>query len=80
MLLGLSTTAYATVAFGVSGNILERVAMPTFYTGVALALTAYFLGTIGRLREENKAFDNLESLLLKDTKELNLSEEENYQN
>ena len=80
VLLGLSTTAYATVAFGVSGNILERVAMPTFYTGVALALTAYFLGTIGRLREENKAFDNLESLLLKDTKELNLSEEENYQN
>ena len=60
VLLGLSTTAYATVAFGVSGNILERVAMPTFYTGVALALTAYFLGTIGRLREENKAFDNLE--------------------
>jgi len=71
---------YAKFAFASDWWIFERTAMPTLYIGAALALTAYFLGTIGRLREENRAFNNLESILLSDSKGLTLSEDESYQN
>jgi len=80
VVLGVSTAAYAKFAFASEWMIVERTLMPMIYMGVALALTAYFLGTIGRLREENRAFNNLESLLLSDSKGLTLSEDESYQN
>ena len=78
--LGISTAAYAKFAFATDWMIVERTVMPTMYVGAALALTAYFLGTIGRLREENRAFNNLESLLLNDSRGLTLSEDESFQN
>ncbi len=80
LVLGASTSAYAKFAFGRDLEILERTVMPIVYTGTSLALTAYFLGTLGRLKEENRAFRNLESILLSDTKELTLSEGESYRN
>ena len=80
LVFGISTATYAKFAFASDWWIFERTAMPTLYIGAALALTAYFLGTIGRLREENRAFNNLESLLLSDSKGLTLSEDESYQN
>jgi hypothetical protein len=80
LVYGISTATYAKFAFASDWWIFERTAMPTLYIGAALALTAYFLGTIGRLREENRAFNNLESLLLSDSKGLTLSEDESYQN
>jgi hypothetical protein len=79
LVYGISTATYAKFAFASDWWIFERTAMPTLYIGAALALTAYFLGTIGRLREENRAFNNLESLLLSDSKGLTLSEDESYQ-
>ena len=80
LVYGISTVMYAKFAFASDWWILERTVMPTLYIGAALALTAYFLGTIGRLREENRAFNNLESFLLSDSKGLTLSEDESYQN
>ena len=80
LVYGISTAIYAKFAFASDWWILERTVMPTLYIGAALALTAYFLGTIGRLREENRAFNNLESFLLSDSKGLTLSEDASYQN
>lgn len=78
--LGFSTALYAKLAFESDWQIFQRMVAPFFFTGTALALTAYYLGTIGRLREEAIAFDTLEAMVMTDSQNLEFSVNENHKN
>lgn len=67
---GFFASFYAHYAYGYEWDVLIRVIMPTFYTGSALALIAFYFGSIERRRVEEQALQSLAELLAVDKGEL----------
>lgn len=60
---GLASGFYAHQTYGDGWHLAVRVGMPTFYTGSALALIAFYFGSIERRRIEDEALRRLDGLL-----------------
>jgi hypothetical protein len=60
---GLAAAFYAHSAFGYSAELAGRLPMPTIFTGTALALIAFYFGSIERRRTEDEALRQLNRLM-----------------
>ena len=63
---GVFFCIYAVWAFGYEANYLDRILPSTAFSGISLALLAFYFGTIDRKRIESKALHSLDQFLAVD--------------
>ena len=71
---GLFTALYAQWAFGYGASLYFRLPSAALYTSVALAVSAFYFGTIDRRRLETQALNSLGGVLHEERFQLNLLE------